>query len=940
MKKKVRFASIGLVFVTVFSLASLSFTQTNAEANTGFERVVQLQRLDFIPYDLRVEYLKSPVGVDVDKPRFSWKIQSNTNGEMQTAYQITVFTPQSNDPVWATGKIFSPQMVGIEYAGAELKPGTVYFWNLTTWNKDDRESSTLQSRFSTGINEWHGKWIGVDEEEVDAQRKSLPARYLRKDFTINHSQIVRATASIAALGYYELYLNGHKIGDHLLDPVLTDYDKRVPYVTYEIDPRRYRPNENTIGVILGNGRYYAPRLTDPTETRTFGYPKLMFQMVLEFRDGTTQTIVSDETWGITTNGPIRENCDYDGEIYDARLEIPQWADPKKTQTSIDAEFWDVQAVEAPKGKLVAQMMPPMRKTEEFKPLSVTQVKPGVWVYDFGQNIVGWCRLNVRGPAGTQITLRHAETLQTEGPDKGMLYVANLRNAKCRDIYILKGKGNEIYEPRFTYHGFRYAEITGFPSRPNLNTLTGYAVNTDLPIVGKFECSNPLMNRIYKCVEWSVRGNYRSIPTDCPQRDERQGWQGERITGSLGEMYMFDNYALYAKWLKDIQDSQRDDGNLADLGPSYWPIYTSGVTWPSTFVTVPGSLYKMYGDERSVTRHYEAMRKWMDYLKQYVREDGTLDKENFGDAGPPPEQSTLFRSQDPARHTAPGILATAYYINNLNLLAEYAQMLGKEEEAKEFQNRAAAMTEAFNKRFYNTGKGQYDNGTQTSCVLPLAFGLVPPGEKDKVFATLVNTIKNADNHIDTGLIGVQWLNLVLSNFGRDDLVYTFASTKTYPSWGYMVENGATTIWEHWNGDTADPTMNSRNQVLLVGDLVIWLYRRVAGIPTMESARDGYLIFTPTPGGGLTYAKAEYDSIYGKIRVSWRLAGEKMFYDVTIPVGQKGEILLPTSNLDSVKEVRGKAIRKQRGVSEYGFGKPQDRILVEVPSGAYSLECEYR
>ena len=903
MKKNVgRFACVGMVLAAVcFSLGNRSFAQTNAEASTQDERVVQSQRLDFLPYDLRVEYMKSPVGIDVEKPRFSWKIQSRTNGETQTAYQIAVSTAESKTPLWTTGKIASSQMVGIEYAGPALTPGTVYLWNLTTWNKDGKESSTVQSRFSTGINDWNGKWIGLDEDatveknvdfsgakwiwpekidsaplgkaafrktfdfggavakaslaltadnsykaylngkeissgtnfksaalvditknvkvgknvlavevdnfgdapnpagllgslkvvlengnefilktdetwkavygvpnnfqnmdfgdsgwndaagittygggpwndvSIDVPRKSLPARYLRKDFALDRSQIVRATAYISGMGYYELYLNGKKVGDHVLDPILTDYDKQVPYVTYEIDPQRYRPKENTIGVILGNGRYYAPRLTDPTTTRTFGYPKLMFQMVLEFRDGSTQTIVSDESWKIATNGPIRENCDYDGEIYDARLEIPQWADPKKPQAQIDAAFNHVQLVEAPKGKLVAQMMPPMRKTEEFRPLSVTQVKPGVWVYDFGQNIVGWCRLSLRGPAGTEITLRHAETLQTEGPDKGMLYVANLRNAKCRDIYTLNGEGNETYQPRFTYHGFRYAEITGFPGRPNLSTLTGCAVSTDLPIAGKFECSNPLINRIYKCIEWGVRDNYLSIPTDCPQRDERQGWQGDRAGESLGEMYMFDNYTLYAKWMKDVQDSQRDDGNLSDVCPNFWPLYGSNVTWPSAFTIIPGSLYKMYGDERPIVRHYEAMKKWMDHLAQFIKEDGTLDKDNYGDWCVPPEKPELIHSQDPARKTSPEILATSYYINNLNLLAQYADMLGKADEAKGFRDRAAAMTEAFNKRFYNAEKGQYDNGTQTSCVLPLAFGIVPKEEENKVFATLTNNI---------------------------------------------------------------------------------------------------------------------------------------------------------------------------------------------------------
>ena len=583
----------------------------------------------------------------------------------------------------------------------------------------------------------------------------------------------------------------------------------------------------------------------------------------------------------------------------------------------------------------------MRKTAELKPRSVKQVKPGVWVYDFGQNIVGWCQLNVRGPAGTQITLRHAETLLPDGPDQGMLYVANLRNAKCRDIYTLKGGVNETYQPRFTYHGFRYAEITGFPGRPDANTLTAYAVSTDLPIVGKFECSNPLVNSIYKCIEWGVRDNYLSIPTDCPQRDERQGWQGDRAGESLGEMYMFDNYTLYAKWMKDVQDSQREDGNLSDVCPNYWPLYSSNVTWPSAFTIIPGSLLKMYGDERPIARHYESMKKWMEHLKQFIREDGTIDKDNYGDWCVPPERPELIHSQDPARKTVPGILATSYYIHNLNLLAQYGDMLGKGDESQEFRNRADQMTEAFNKRFYNAEKGQYDNGTQTSCVLPLTFGLVPKEDETKVFKTLTNNIENVThNHIGTGLIGGQWLNLVLDGFNRNDIAYTFLTNKDYPSWGYMVENGATTVWELWNGNTADPAMNSGNHVMLIGDLVIWLYSKVAGIPAIETAKDGVLTFTPNPGGGLSYAKAEYDSVYGMIKSSWRLSGGKMFYDVVIPVGQTAKIVLPTSNLDSVREVRGRQFEKSNVNQEYRSGETKDFVQIDVPSGTYSFECEYK
>ena len=1085
--------------IVCFVAVNYASAQTNGNARTETKPTTEAS---FSPYDLRVEYMKSPIGIDESKPRFSWKIKSSDNDGAQSAYRIAVTTPSVNDPVWDSGKVESTKMVAIEYAGPQLKPETEYFWSVTVWTKTGLRASTVQSRFTTGIGEWKAKWIGLEDDpndkpnvkldgikwiwpentqsapvvkaafrkkfeiedkiasadiafaadngyklfvngkeigsgtnfkaaqmydvkntllagsntiavevsnfgespnpagligvlhvvyengkelivqtdktwnseygvksgfhektfddsdwkpaceiathgdgpwgevKVGADRISLPARYLKKPFTPEGGTIKRATAYISGLGYYELYLNGKKVGDHVLDPVLTDYDKRVPYATYEIDPKSFNTRHNAIRVILGNGRYYAPRLTDPTTTRTFGNPKLLFQMVIEYTNGKKQVIASDESWRITTEGPIRDNNDYDGEIYDARKEIPDYddLDINKVLSPYYKLFKDVQLVEAPKGKLVSQMMPPMRITEEIKPKSVTEIRPGVWVYDFGQNFVGWCRLKVKGPVGSEVMLRHAETLQTDGDEKGMLYVANLRGAKCRDIYILKGMfGSEVYEPRFTYHGFRYAELTGFPGKPDLDTLTGCVVGTDLPIVGSFECSNPLINKIYKNIEWGIRGNYLSIPTDCPQRDERQGWQGDRAGEALGEMYIFDNATLYSKWMIDIEDSQREDGNVSDVCPNFWPLYGSNVTWPSAFIIIPNSLQQMYGDDRPIKLHYEAMKKWMAHIATFIREDGTLDKDNYGDWCVPPEKPEMIHSQDPARKTVPGILATSYYIKDLQLMAQFAEMLGKESEAAEFNKRANEMTVAFNKRFYNAEKGQYDNGTQTSCVLPLAFGLVPSEDEEKVFQTLVKNIENVtDNHIGTGLVGGQWLNNVLKRYGRNDIAYKFVSNNDYPSWGYMVENGATTIWELWNGNTADPAMNSGNHVMLVGDLVIWLYQNVAGIPAIENAQNGKLIYMPQPGGGLTYAKASYDSIYGMIMSSWVIEDSKFKYDVTVPVGQQGFIILPVSSVDSVQVTKGKAITI---AAETSADQKKKYVKIQVSSGDYSFECDY-
>lgn len=625
----------------------------------------------------------------------------------------------------------------------------------------------------------------------------------------------------------------------------------------------------------------------------------MFQLELEYGDHSTKTINSDETWLLSTNNPIRENNDYDGEIYDARKENIH---PRL--------FKKAHLVDAPKGKLVAQMMPPMRVVEEITPKSVKEVKPGIWIFDFGVNLVGNCRLQI--PAGltegTELKLRHAETSL---PD-GTLYVANLRGAQCRDIYIASGKEKDnisSYTPTFTYHGFRYAELTGLPEniKPDEKTLTARVINTDLPKAGKFETSNPTINAIFRNIVRGTQGNYLSIPTDCPQRDERQGWQGDRAAESKGEMFLFDNITLYSKWLIDIADSQRGDGNLSDVCPNFWPLYSSNVTWPSAFTVVPDSIYTMYGDRRPIEKHYEAMKRWLiDHLGRFVK-DGIIDKDNYGDWCVPPEKPELIHSQDPARKTSRAILATSYYIYNLDLLTKYAKMLGNEFDEAEFVEKAAAMRKAFNDKFLNSETAKYDNGTQTSCVLPLRFDIVPDELRSKVFETLITNIeKVTNNHIGTGLIGGQWLNRVLSDFGRADISYKFTTNTDYPSWGYMVVKGATTIWELWNGDTANPAMNSGNHVMLVGDLVIWYYEYLAGIKADPDCPGfEHIIMKPLPIGDLKFVNAEYDSVRGKITSRWKRDGNKFHWEIEIPPGSTATVYIPNGetlqNIPSGKHV---------------------------------------
>ncbi|MDO5552413.1 MAG: family 78 glycoside hydrolase catalytic domain [Planctomycetia bacterium] len=802
------------------------------------------------------------------------------------------------------------------------------------------------------IAKWSGECVWNDLPKVIPSRLDLPARYLSHNTPLPAKEIQQATIWISGLGLYELFVNGIRVGDAAINPIYTDYTKRVAYNTWDVTDilRTYEAksvdSEHPVlllSVLLGNGRFFSPRSEN---SRTFGEPRLLFQMQIRYVDGSSQLIVSDESWKISDQGPIRTNNEFDGETYDARSQGIDDEDAKEVFLAMEPNGHftivptckPVDIMEAPGGKMVSQMMPGMGVNMEIKPKSLVELRPGVWIYDFGQNFVGSVRLKVKGPAGTTVKMRHAETLQTEGPGQGELYMDNLRTALCTDRYILQGNGREeVYEPHFAYHGFRFVELTGFPGTPDLETLTGRVIGTSLPLVGRFECSSKTVTEFFKNVEWGTRGNYLSMPVDCPQRDERQGWQGDRAEESKGEMFLFDNITLYRKWMQDIEDSQREDGNVSDVAPNYWQLYGTNVTWPSAQTIVPYSLYQMYGDTYTIARHYDSRVKWLTHLETFLKEDGTIDKDNYGDWCVPPEEQHLIHSQDPARQTNRGLLATAYLYYNYRLTAEYADMLNKPEDATLYREKADKIKSAFNKVYYNAEKGQYDNGTQTSSVLPLAFGLVPESEKERVFASLVNNIENVtDGHIGTGLIGGQWINRVLVDNGRPDLAWKFATNTDYPSWGYMLAKGATTVWELWNGDTADPAMNSGNHVMLVGDYAISLFENFAGIKS-DAEKPGFkhIIMKPIVVNDLTWVRASYESIYGTITSHWNLDTEKSIFSwtVDIPVNTTATVSVPTSDPASVS---CKGLDLQQTETTFRDG----RLEFNLPAGKWTLTSRFQ
>jgi len=845
-------------------------------------------------------------------------------GENTIAIQVTN-QPPTNSPAGLIA------VLRVDFAeGAPLVVTTDQQWrafnkNIENWQNpqlDDSNWSPVKVLGAYGITPW-GKFTVNRSEHYQ-----LPARMLRREFNLD-KKIKRAMMYICGLGYYELELNGKKVGDHVLDPELTHYSKRSLYVTYDVTDQ-LNQGDNAIGVILGNSRYFAPRSAVPFETVDYGFPKLLLQMCVEYEDGSVAQIVSDDTWKLTTDGPIRANNDYDGEIYDARMEFKGWSKP-----GFDDTGWQQpQLVSAPGGAITPQMAQPIRVTKTLKPIALTQPRPGVYVYDMGQNMVGWVKLKVRGLRGTTVKLRFAEVLD----DEGLLYLDNIRSCKVTDLYTLKGEGLEVYQPRFTYHGFRYVELTGFPGKPDLSTIEGQVVHSDLPRVGEFSCSNPLLNRLYKNILWGVRGNLRSIPTDCPQRDERHGWLGDIANESKGESYDFNVARFYYKWLNDIQDSQNEKGVIPDVAPPYWMMHSGNVTWPAAYLIIQDWFRTQYADTKLIEMHYPSMKKWITYLTQYLEND-LMPRDRYGDWCVPPESPKLIHSQDPNRKTAPEVLGTTYFYLHLRQMARYAKILNKLDDAKHYSQMADRIKKAFNEQLFNPATGLYSNGTQTSSVLPLAFDMVPDQHKQAVFDKLVDNIMVKNNgHIGTGLIGGQWLMRTLSDNGRPDIAYKLATNKTYPSWGYMAENNATTIWELWNGNTADPSMNSHNHLMLVGDLSIWLYEYLAGIKC-DPQGPGFkrIIIKPTPVGDLTSAKATHKSMHGTIVSDWKIKNDMMHLNVTIPVNTTATVHVPTTSPDRVTE-NNKSATKAKGVTFVGIAK--NTAIFNVESGKYTFTAPYK
>ncbi|MBB1286485.1 family 78 glycoside hydrolase catalytic domain [Flavisolibacter sp. BT320] len=886
-------------------------------------------------HHLACERLTNPVGIDVTKPRLSWQFSGEERGLIQTAYQVLVASSaeklaQNEGDLWNSGKIASDQSLHVQYAGKSLQSRQHVFWKVKLWTNNGEERWSAPASFSMSLlqpTDWKGSWIGLDRAfpwDSVSKFARLSARYFRKEVTAPKN-IRKATAYIAGLGLYELYINGQKIGDQVMAPAPTDYSKTVLYNTFDVTPQVKQGN-NAIGVVLGNGRFFAMRQNfKPHKWHTFGFPKLLLQLEIIYTDGSKSTVVTDKSWKVTADGPIRTNNEYDGEEYDATKELTGW----NTTGFTDTKWLRVEAVKAPGGKLTAQLNQPMKVMDTVRPISIKKLAPGKFILDMGQNMAGWIKIGVIGKRGDKVTLRFAESLQPNGE----LYVANLRDAKVTDSYTLKGGGRETWCPSFVYHGFRYVEVMGYPGTPSVDDFTGEVVYDDLATIGKLETSNNTINQVYKNAFWGILSNYKGMPVDCPQRNERQPWLGDRTTGAYGESFLFDNGKLYAKWLDDIRDAQTPEGSIPDVAPSFWFYYKDNMTWPGAYLTIAAMLYRQFGDKEVIVRHYPSMKKWMAYMKKkYRRQDGIITKDSYGDWCVPPESPELIHSKDSSRKTDPHLIATAYYYHLLGLMQDFALLTNNLADKVAFANEADRVKEGFANNFYNKAKAQYSNNTVTANLLPLAFGLVPPADAEKVFQQIVQKIMVENKgHISTGVVGTQWLMRWLTKFGRADIAYKLATNTTYPSWGYMAENGATTIWELWNGNTANPAMNSQNHVMLLGDLLIWMTENLGGIQS-DKAEVAFkkIQMKPSFVDGLNHVTSSYRSPYGTINSRWEKVAGKLQWNITVPGNTTALVYIPAAQAADVME-SGQPANALEGVRFLKM--EEDRAVFQVGSGDY-------
>jgi alpha-L-rhamnosidase len=839
---------------------------------------------DLRPVRLRCEQREDAPCIDTPAPRLGWALASGGEGRRQTAYRIRV---GEHGALWDSGKVASERSVDIAYAGRELPPASEFSWTVEVWDEGDSPSgASASARFRTGPSAWRAQWIGRDRTHDPGMaapasddppdkllRRLLSCPYLRRPFAVGRA-VRRATLYATARGVLELELNGTRVGDAVLAPGWTDYRTRLEYAAHDVSAL-LRDGENVLGAILGPGWYAGFVGMNPLRRGNhYGEdPALLCELHVEHEDGSVQVIASDADWRATT-GPLGYSDLLMGERYDARRELGAWSAPGFR----DDGWAPVTTCPRDGTLLVPERSQPMRVTEDLRPVAISERAPGLHVFDLGQNMVGHVRLAVEGERGTEVRLRFAEMLE---PD-GSLHVANLRGARQEDAYVLRGGGAEVYEPRFTFHGFRYVEVSGLPREPDLETITGRVVHSDTPRSGWFDCSDDLVNQLWHNINWGQRGNFISVPTDCPQRDERLGWLADAQVFLPTATLNMDVSAFVTKWGDDMLDAQSPEGAYSDVAPRLVLERDGAPAWADAGVIVPWIAWRRYGDLRLVERHWDAMERYLAYLQRH-NPDLLWTSRRGNDYG-----DWLAIGAETPRD----LLATAYWAYDAKLMAEMARALDRGDRAEHYERLRGAIAAAFN-RAYVGDDAFIEGDTQTAYLLALHMDLLPPELRERAAERLVENIERHDFHLTTGFVGVGLLCPVLSEMGYSEVAHRLLRNETFPSWGYSIRHGATTIWERWDGWTdtdgfQTPEMNSFNHYSL-GSVGQWLYEYVGGIRALTPGYERVLI-APEPGE-LAWARVVYRSVRGEITSAWRREDDALHLEVELPPNVTGTVVVP-------------------------------------------------
>ncbi len=840
---------------------------------------------------LKCEYLITPIGIDARHPRLTWQMADAAQGAAQSAYQLFVGTDslavnEGKGDSWATAKVLSAANL-VSYTGKALQPFTKYFWRVYLWDKTGKKRSpSATTSFETGMMDmrnWKGSFIS-DNKGIAVN----PAPYFRNTFKVGKT-VKSARAYIAVAGLYELYINGNKIGNHRLDPMYTRFDRRTLYVAYDVTAN-LQNGKNAVGVLLGNGWYnhQSTAVWDFHQAPWRGRPTFCMDLRITYTDGTTETVSSNTQWK-TSLSPVVFNSIYTAEHYDARKEQPGW----NTADFIDKDWKNVIYRSAPSSNIVAQSLQPIRNVEEIASKTITKIDDNLWVFDIGRNISGVSQITIKGDSGTVIRLKHAERLNKNGHVDQSNIDLHYRPTDDKDpfqtdIFILGGKGEETFMPKFNYKGFQYVEVSSSkPIQLTKESLKGYFMHSDVQPVGEVSSSNPTINQIWSATNNSYLSNLQGYPTDCPQR-EKNGWTGDAHIASETGLYNFDAITIYEKWLADHRDEQQPNGVLPSIIPTGgWGYeWGNGPDWTSTIAIIPWNIYLFYGDSKLLADSYTSIEKYVNHIDELYPTG--LTSWGLGDWVP-------VKSVSPVELTS-----SVYYYADASILAKTAKILGKQADFVKYSALANKIKNAINAKYLNTQTGIYGQGLQTELSVPLYWGVTPDNMKSKVAANLAARVAADNYHLDVGILGAKAILSALSDNGYPDVAYKIASQETFPSWGWWMVNGATTLYENWQIDAkSDISLNH----IMFGEIGAWLYKGIAGIHP-DAAEPGFknVILAPHFVPGLNEFTATHNGPYGKIVSSWKREGSSVIYKVTVPANSTASISLPAGKVT----LAGKAV----------------------------------